>query len=141
MFKFRSVTGFSLLIMGVFAPCMAQETIKPEANEASIPNVKVLETGLLKNVTGHQGDVLGAEVISVTTTDDGLSEAIEISIPIDPELVDRVSVESSSGQRLKLKKPMEISRDYENDNVGIILKLPEKSKMGFKIKLFDVPDE
>jgi hypothetical protein len=141
MFNFRLVTGFGLLLMGMFAPCMAQETIKSEANEASLANVKVLETGLLKNVTGYQGDVLGAEVILVTTTDDGLSELIEISIPIDPDLADRVSVESFSGQRIKLKKPMEISRDHENNKVGIILKLPRKSKLGFKIKLIDVPDE
>ena len=141
MFKFRLVAGFSLLIMGMLAPCMAQEAIISEANEASLANVEVLETGLLKNVTGYQGDVLGAEVVSVTTTDDGLSEVIEISIPIDPELADRVSVESPSGQRIKLKKPIEISRDHENNNVGIILKLPGKSEMGFKIRLTDVPDE
>ena len=141
MYKYRLVTGFGLLLMGMFAPCMAQETINPEANEASLANVKVLETGLLINVTGYQGDVLGAEVISVTTSGDGLSELIGISIPIDPELADRVSVVSSSGQSIKLKKPLEISRDYENNNVGIILKLPGKSKMGFKIKLIDVPDE
>jgi len=141
MLKFHSVTGFSLLLMGMFAPSMAQETIEMETNETSLPDVKVLETGLLKNVAGHQGDVLGAEVTSVTITDDGRSELIEVSIPVDPELADRVSVESLSGQPIKLKKPLEISRDYENNNVGIILKLPGKSKMGFKIRLTDVPDE
>ena len=141
MLKFRLVTGFGLLLMGMFAPCIAQETIKSEANEASLANVKVLETGLLRSDTGYQGDVLGAEIISVTTTDDGLAELIEISIPIDPELADRISVISPSGQRIKLKNPMDISLDHENDKVGIILKLPGKSKMGFKIKLIDVPDE
>lgn len=141
MFDIRLVTGLSLLLSGTFALCMAQETIKPETNETSLSDVKVFETGILKNVAGYQGDVLGAEIVSVTITDDGLSELIEISIPLDPELADQVSVVSSSGQRVKLKAPMEISLDHENNKVGIILQLPGKSKMGFKIKLIDQPDE
>ena len=85
--------------------------------------------------------MLGAEVVSVITTDDGLSEGIETGIPIYPKLADRVSVESSSGQRVKLKKPTEIFRDHEHNNVGAIRRLLRKSETGLKNRPTDAPDE
>jgi len=97
-----------------------------QQNELSQPGVKLLETGVLQNVTGYKGDVLGAEIISVTTAADSTSEVIEISVPIDPELADRVSVVSPSGRPLKLTDPMDLSLDHENERVGINITLPQK---------------
>lgn len=102
---------------------------------------KIFETGVLQNVTDFKGDVLGARIISISTDEDNLSEIIELIVPIDPELADRVFVVSPSGKPLEIEEPIEISRDMENKEVGITLKLSKISKLGFKIKLIDVPDE
>jgi len=95
----------------------------------------------LKNVTGYEGDVLGAEVVSVSPGSTNASEVIEIRVPVDPELADRITVITPAGKKVKLDKPMELSLDHENNQVGIILRLPKKNGLGFKIRLIDLPDE
>ena len=141
MFKIRSVISCCLLFQGIIATCLAQDTIIQESNKILVPGAEVLETGLLQNVTGYRGDVLGAEIISIRLDEKSLEELIEISIPLDPELADRVSVVSTSGKRIKVNRPLEISRDHENNKVGIILSLPRKTNMGFIIRLTDLPEE
>lgn len=141
MFKLRKVFACCLLLQGIVTTCLAQGTPDSQQNEFSLPSVNALETGILLNVIGYQGDVLGAEVISVTTAADNSSEIIEISVPVDPELSDRVKVVTPSGQPVKLDSPLEISRDHENDKVGITLRLSKKYNLGFRIRLIDLPDE
>lgn len=141
MFKFRGILAGCLLFPGLAVTCLAQERIDAQQNEFSLPYVKELETGILRNVTGYKGDVLGAEIISVTAAADNSSEIIEISVPVDPELADRVVVISPTGRPLKLDSPLELTLDQENSKVGIILRQPGKSKLEFRIKLIDLPDE
>jgi len=141
MSKFGLIIGCSLFLQGVATNCMAQSSNVSGNDELSSPDVKTLETGVLQNVIGYRGDVLGAEVISVFASEDDLWEIIELSIPIDPNLADRVSVVSPSGTRIELEQPPEISRDDENNKVGIILKRSKKTRLGFKIRLIDLPDE
>jgi len=141
MSKLGLIIGCSLFLQGVGTNCMAQGSNVSGNDELSSPDVKTVETGVLQNVIGYRGDVLGAEVVSIFVSEDDLWEIIELSIPIDPDLADRVSVVSPSGKRIELESPPEISRDDENNKVGIILKRPKQARLGFKIRLIDLPDE
>jgi len=141
MSKLGLIIGCSLFLQGVGTNCMAQVSNVSGNDELSSPDVKTVETGVLQNVIGYRGDVLGAEVVSIFVSEDDLWEIIELSIPIDPDLADRVSVVSPSGKRIELESPPEISRDDENNKVGIILKRPKQARLGFKIRLIDLPDE
>ncbi len=141
MSKSGLILGCSLLLQGFVVDCMAQSTSTTGNDDLMLTEGKIFETGVLQNVTDFKGDVLGARIISISTDEDNLSEIIELIVPIDPELADRVFVVSPSGKPLEIEEPIEISRDMENKEVGITLKLSKKSKLGFKIKLIDVPDE
>ncbi len=141
LFNFRSTFACCLLLPGISAPCLAQIVIDPEANESSAQQATTLETGILQNLVGYKDDVLGALVIKITAGEDSVSEVIEISIPVNPELVDRVSVVSESGTALKFLEPMKISLDHAGSKVGIILTLSGNSRIRFKIKMVDLPDE
>jgi len=141
MSKSGLILGCSIFFLGFVADCMAQSTSATAIDELTSTEVNILETGVLLDVTGYKGDVLGAEVLSISTGEDNVSQIIELSVPIDPDLADRVYVVSPSGKRIELAEPVEISRDAENNKVGITLKLSKKTSLGFKIKLIDVPDE
>lgn len=142
-FKIQSVVIACLLVQGVIKTSMAQEAVNFDSNKPLPPGTVVFETGLLKNTIGYRGDVLGAEVISVKTAGNDEFELIEVSIPLDLEVdqVDRISVFSAKGQQFIFDKPLEISMDRENNKIGIIMSLPRKTKMGFIIKLIDLPEE
>jgi hypothetical protein len=133
--------GSSLLLCGIGAQCIAQDSSLSANDELSTPGVKTLDTGVLQNVSGYRGDVLGAEVVSISAGEDDLTQIIELSVPIDPDLADRALVVSPSGKRIELEDPIKISRDDKNNKVGITLKLSKKNQLEFKIKLIDLPDE
>ena len=140
MFKFRFAFACCLLLPGIIAPCLARNVIDLEVNQ-SLQQVKMIETGLLQNLAGYKDAVLGAHVISITAGEDGVSEVIEICMPVGQEQADRILVVSGSGKPLKLLTPMQISHDHESKKVGMILALPGETKQGFKIRLIDLPDE
>lgn len=145
MFKTYSIIFSCLLVQGIVATSMAQTTVTSDTDELLLPEgTEVYETGVLKNISGYRGDVLGAEVISVVKSENGKSELIEVSIPLDSEQidqVDRISVFSSSGQRIDFNEPLEITRDYDNNKIGINIPLSRKNKIGFVIRLIDLPEE
>ncbi|UCH40903.1 MAG: hypothetical protein JSU67_04225 [Gammaproteobacteria bacterium] len=137
----KLLIGCCLMLQGFISTCQAQNTILQEANEQPPPEAPTLETDIIQRIDGYKGDVLGAEVVSITPAENDAFEVIEISIPIDPEIVDQVTVVGPSGQLLELGQPIEISPDQEKDIVGITLTLSKKKKLGFQIKLIDLPDE
>ena len=105
------------------------------------PDVTALDTGYLETTPGYTGDVLGAKIIGVSEISEEELLMIEVSVPVDPDQVDEVRIISPSGKSLKQEKQAEILRDYENNNVGIKLFLPNQQKWDFKLKLIDMPDE
>lgn len=139
----KSGLAFSggLLLQFLAVTCMAQVSGTTDSGELTPADDKIFETGVLRNVTGYKGDVLGAEVISVSADADNLSEIIELTVPIDPDLADEVTVVTPSGKPLKVHNPIEIVRDVENNKVGITIKLNKESRLGFRVKLIDVSDE
>ena len=137
----KLLIGCCLMLQGLISGCQAQNTIIQDVNELPPEEAPTLETGILQRVEGYKGDLLGAEVISITLAENDALEVIELSVPIDPEVVDQVTVVGPSGQLLELGEPIEISPNQEKSSVGIILTLPKKKKLGFKIKLIDLPDD
>lgn len=115
-----------LMLQGLISGCQAQNTIIQDVNELPPEGVPKLETVILQRVEGYKGDLLGAEVISITSAETDALEVIELSVPIDPEVVDQVSVVGPSGQLLELGEPIEISPNQEKSSAGIILTLPKK---------------
>ncbi len=105
------------------------------------PGITTLDTGYLEATPGYTGSVLGAEVIGVSDLSAEELQIIEVSIPVDPDQVDEVRIISPSGSTLKQQRQAEILRDYENNNVGIKLYLPQQQKWGFKLKLIDKPED
>jgi hypothetical protein len=114
------------MLQGLISGCQAQNTIIQDVNELPPEGVPKLETVILQRVEGYKGDLLGAEVISITSAENDALEVIELSVPIDPEVVDQVTVVGPSGQLLELGEPIEISPNQEKSSAGIILTLPKK---------------
>lgn len=66
----------------------------------------MIGTGLLHNLAGYKDALSGPLIIAITAGEDGVSEVIEIRMPVDPELTDRILVVSESGKPLKRLAPM-----------------------------------
>lgn len=109
-------------------------------NDSAQEGARELETSVLQKVVGFTGDELGAEVIAVTPGE-GDTEIIDVVIPVSPDDVDQVHVTRPDGTPFEKKRIMEISRDHENDEVGVVLRLNKKDRLGFRLKLIDVPDD
>jgi hypothetical protein len=112
-----------------------------QAQDASDPaGARVIETGILQNVPGFTGDVLGAEVIAITTVENDI-QVIDIVIPVNPDDVDQVRVLTPDGKPLKQRRAMEILMDHENNEIGVVLRLSKTDKLGFKFRLIDLPQD
>jgi hypothetical protein len=94
-----------------------------------------VDTGNLEATPGHTGNQLGAQVIRSETNGD--EQTVEIEVPIDPDRVDQVEVISTSGDSVVLTRPARIRQNYENDNVGISVKVPKTENLGFRLRLID----
>lgn len=129
------------MLQGLISGCQTQNTIIQDLNKLPPPDAPTLETAILQRVDGYKGDLLGAEVVSINPAENDALEVIKLSVPIDPEVVDQVTVMGPSGQLLELDEPIEISPNRDGSSVGIILTLPKKKKPGFIIKLIDLPDD
>lgn len=137
----KLLIGCCLMLQGLISGCQTQNTIIQDLNRLPPPEASTLETGILQRVDGYKGDLLGAEVVSVNPAENDTLQVIELSIPVDPEIVDQITVLGPSGQLLELDEPIEIFPNREKGSVGIILTLPKKKKPGFIIKLIDLPDD
>jgi hypothetical protein len=136
-FSIQSIVGLPAL----FVCALAFEVVDAQAeNNPDLTDARVVETGVLQSVPGFTGDVLGAEVIAITPGEND-TQVIDIVIPVDPDKVDRIRVMTADGKPLKQKEAVEFSRDHENGELGITLKLNKKQKLGFKFKLIDLPDD
>lgn len=101
------------------------------------PPNSFLETDLLESRPGFTGNVLGARVVESKIGPEGQQQIVNIELPVDPEKVDQVQVISESGQTLEQKRTAEILRNYENDNVGVIIYLSRQKNLSFRLRLID----
>ena len=127
-----------LLLQGCAGQMQPKSTYRPPPGAAPMENSS-LDTGQLESTAGNKGDKIGAEVISSEVIDD--EQLIEIRVPIDPDLVDRVYVTTPEGETVNQSREAQIIHNYETNNVGIWIRVPTKEKTGFRLKLIDEPDD
>ena len=139
MSRFGLFTVGCLALAMLLAGCQAQRPRIQNENELPPPLAETVETSLLRPVPGYTGDALGAEVVGVSEDED--LQIIELSIPIDPEQVDRVTVTGTDGRPLEIRRPIEIMADPENNKVGITIPLSKKRNLGFRVQLIDLPEQ
>ena len=118
--------------------------LQPKSDYAPPPGAMPVEnsnqdTGYLEPTAGHKGDGIGAEVISSEVIGD--EQEIEIMVPINPDLVDQIQVTSSTGDSVVLTREAQIVQNYENNSVGISIRIPKTDNLGFRLKLIDHPDD
>ncbi len=110
----------------------------PPRGAAPMEN-KAVETGELKAEPGAKGDKIGAEIVNTESLGD--LQSIEIKVPAKAGEVDEVQVIDSSGQQYRLTREAEIIQNYENNDVGIKIEVPNSKNMGFRLRLIDHPDD
>ena len=114
--------------------------LEPESNytppRGSAPlEEKSVDTGQLEATPGHREDTLGTEIIRYEKYDE--YQTIELNVPIEPDEVDQVEVMTPSGEVIPQSRQAQIVHDYETNNVGIKLHLPNTENTGFRLKLID----
>lgn len=127
-----------LLLQGCAGGMQPKYTYRPPAGAAPMES-GAIDTGQLESTVGNKGDKIGAEVMS--TKVDGDEQLIEIRVPIDPDLVDQVYVMTPEGGMVKQSRGAQIIQNYEDNNVGIWIRVPTKEKTGFRLKLIDQSDD
>jgi hypothetical protein len=127
-----------LLLQGCASSMEPRSSYTPPPGAAPTENSS-LDTGQLEPTVGHQGDQLGAEVISAD--DSGEMHSVEINVPIQPDLVDQVQVLTSEGEPMPMSREARIVHNYETNNVGISVQVPKSESMGFRLKLIDHTDD
>lgn len=134
----RNLVLICLLLQGCASQLQPKATYRPPPG-ATPEEVGNVNTGDLLPTVGHQGDRLGARVVGAE--DDGDDQVLQIELPVDPTTVDRVEVIAPGSGSEVLSREAQILQNYENDNVGITVRVPKSDNMGFRLKLIDHPDE
>ncbi len=128
------------LLLGCLMLQACASGLEPESTYSPPPGAapmeeKSVDTGELKAIPGHRGDELGTEVIRHEQYDE--YQTIELNVPIEPDEVDQVQVMSPTGETIPQSRQAQIVHDYETNNVGIKLHLPNTQNTGFRLKLID----
>lgn len=131
----------ALLVLLLLSGCASQlepsSTYRPPPG-AALHEIDDVDTGELKPTVGHEGDQVGAKVIG--TRQEGDEQVVDIEVPVDPDSVDRVEVYSTGSDSVVLTREAQIIQNYETNNVGISVRVPNSENLGFRLKLIDHPD-
>ena len=100
-----------------------------------VPDQIFQETGYLADQQGFIGDQIGATVDSVVIDELTQIKTISISVPVDPNTVDKLEVVDRNNRPITHLGEPKIIRDYENNNVGVKLYVSPKRNFEFKLKL------
>jgi hypothetical protein len=123
-----------LLLQACASGLEPQSSYRPPSGVAPMEK-KSVDSGQLEATPGHRDDELGAEVIRYEQYDE--YQTIELNVPIEPDEVDQVQVMTPSGETIPQSREAQIVHDYETNNVGIKLHLPNTENTGFRLKLID----
>jgi len=100
-----------------------------------------LDTGVPETPTGKRGD----EIIHRAPYDK--YQSLDLNVPIEPVQADEVEevnqgqLEMPTGEPAQRSRQAGIVEDYESDDVGIKIKVPNSENTGFRFKLIDNTDE
>jgi len=122
----------------LLAACAADRPYSTSDVDLSPPEI-VLESGVLEAKPGYTGNKLGVEVESVSTVGDDL--AVDLNLPVASDRVDRIEVETITGQAIELPREVEIEPGPDPRNTGIRIFLPKSKQWEFRIKIIDMPEQ
>ena len=127
-----------LLLQACAGGLEPQSDYTPPRGDAPMEE-KSVDTGQLEATPGYRDEELGAEVIRYEEYDE--YRTIELNVPIEPDQVDQVQVMTPSGEIIPQSRQAQIVHDYETNNVGIKVQVPNTDNLGFRLKLIDHTDE
>ncbi len=102
--------------------------------------VSVVRTGVIEARPGYTGSKFGVEVEDVSVIDDQL-QAIDLSLPFALEEVDRIEVESVTGDFIELPREADIGPGPDPRNTGVRIYLPRRKNWEFRIRIIDTPED
>ena len=131
----------AILIAAIFivAGCASKRSTTAAAERADAE--KAVMSGVLEAKPGFTGDEIGVEVERVTPADGGRLQALDLNLPLAGEQVDRIEVESVTGEVVELPREPEIEPGPDPRNTGIRIYLPQRKNWEFRIKIIDVPED
>lgn len=107
---------------------------------ADAPPPVILESSLLRAEPGFTGNRLGVEVDAVTPLDGQDLQAVDLTVPLRAERVDRVDVLAPSGELIE--QPAESRIDAgPGEQTGIRIFLPGSRNLQFRLRLIDLPED
>lgn len=121
------------------AGCASKRSPSTAAERAAAE--KTVMSGVLEAKPGFTGDEIGVEVERVVPVDGGQLQALDLNLPLASDRVDRIEVESVSGEVIDLPREPEIEPGPDPRNTGIRIYLPKRKNWEFRIKIIDVPED
>ncbi len=118
----------------------AAERSPTGGNTALDRSESVVRTGIIEARPGYTGSKFGVEVEDVSVIDDRV-QAVDLTLPFGVEEVDRIEVESVTGDFIDLPRQAEIGPGPDPKNTGIRIYLPKRKKWEFRIRIIDVPED
>lgn len=95
----------------------------------------------LEAVPGFTGDKLGIEVEQVTPVEGGKLQAIDLNLPMEPVMVDRVEVLTPEGKLIEQQREAEIVPETDERGVGLRIYLSKRKNWEFRLRLIDLPED
>ena len=123
----------------IVAGCASERSPSAAAERAAAE--KTVMSGVLEAKPGFTGDEIGVEVERVVPVDGGRLQALDLNLPLAAERVDRIEVESVTGEVVELPREPEIEPGPDPRNTGIRIYLPKRKNWEFRIKIIDVPED
>ena len=92
------------------------------------------KTGLLQPVEGYTGELIGAEVTSVSPVPDNNMVEIVVSVAQPLDDVETVNIVNKEGKKIKPAKSFEFSKDADGEPNGVIIYLEKSRRLPFRLK-------
>ena len=92
------------------------------------------KTGLLQPVEGYTGELIGAEVTSVSPMPDNNMVEIIVSVPQPLDDIETVNIVNKEGKKIKSAKSFEFSKDADGESNGVIIYLEKSRRLPFRLK-------
>ena len=92
------------------------------------------KTGLLQPVEGYTGELIGAEVTSVSPVPDNNMVEIVVSVPQPLDDIETVNIVNKEGKKIKSAKSFEFSKDADGEPNGVIIYLEKSRRLPFRLK-------
>lgn len=100
----------------------------------------MVRTDVLEAKPGYIGNRFGVEVEDVSVIGDQV-QAVDLNLPFSAENVDRIEVESATGEVVNLPREVDIEPGPGPNNTGVRIYLPKRKNWEFRIRIIDTPED